>query len=464
VLLALAAAIAAAAVVGAAGARSAATPAAGVRAAFFANWDRYARGYFVNQIPAAQLNVIDYAFAFPTAAGGCTLSDPWSDYEAPTWSGANSVDGVADDPSNPNQHLFGNFNQLAKLKAAHPGLRIEMSIGGWTGSTYFSDVAATAASRESFVRSCIDLILKGNLPSDPSTIWPPQAGGSGVAAGIFDGINIDWEYPGVDPGNGAHSSPADTADATLLLQEFRRQLDDLGAQTGKHYTLTVDIPGGNVHSTGSWQLANVAAAVDWIDLMTFDFHGSWDPQTDFNSPLTVDPKEPPVGGGAIQSTWSTKGSVDYFLANGVPAGKLVVGVPFYGKEYVGVPAANNGLFQPHGAPPSNDSPTYHDLVDTGLADANLTVVGPTAVTASGPGNDGTGINGFTRYYDGAARAPWLYNPTLNGGTFISYVDPRAVTERVQLVQSQHLRGVFAWEISNDDNANDLVAAMNGPGR
>ena len=92
-----------------------------VRAAFFANWDRYARGYYVNQIPADRLNVIDYAFAAPTAAGACALSDVWSDFQAPTWSGENSVDGVADDPSDPSQHLFGNFNQLAKLKAAQIG-------------------------------------------------------------------------------------------------------------------------------------------------------------------------------------------------------------------------------------------------------------------------------------------------------------------------------------------------------
>src|SRR5919198_3819257 len=136
-----------------------------VRAVFFANWDRYARGYFVNQIPASRLNVIDYAFAMPAADGTCALSDPWSDYQAPTWDGANSVDGVADDPSNPNQHVFGNFNQLVKLKAAHPGLKVVMSLGGWTLSKYFSDVAATAAARETFVRSCIDLIIRGNLPT-----------------------------------------------------------------------------------------------------------------------------------------------------------------------------------------------------------------------------------------------------------------------------------------------------------
>jgi len=422
-----------------------------VRAAFFTNWSRYARGYTVKQIPADKLNVIDYAFAFPSAAGTCILSDAWSDFQAPTWSGTDSVDGVADDPLNPNQHLFGNFNQLRKLKAAHPGLRLEISIGGWTGSTYFSDVAASAASRQAFVQSCIDLFIRGNLPTGG---WPEQAGGVGAAAGLFDGINLDWEFPGVDPGNGAHYSPTDRVNATALLQEFRRQLDQVGRSAGRRYTLTNDIPGGNVNSAGSWQLRNVAQIVDWIDLMSFDYHGGWEAWTDFNSPMLRDPSAPPVGGGAIEWTWSTAGSVLYFLANGVPANKLVLGIPFYGKEYVGVAATNHGLYQPHGPAPGNDSPSYHDLVDTGLADANLTPIGPTAATGNG-----AGINGFTRYFSLRAASPWLYNPALNGGTFISYVDPQAVALRMALVDRLDLRGAWAWEISNDDNANDLVNAM-----
>jgi len=428
-------------------------PPQSVRAVFFANWDRYARGYLVDQIPADRLNVIDYAFATVTADGQCALTDAWSDYQAPTWSGTDSVNGVADDPSNLNQHLFGNFNQLLELKALHPDLRVEMSIGGWTGSKYFSDAAATAASRQAFVASCIDLIIKGNLPA-PAGEWPTQAGGPGSAAGLFDGINIDWEYPGIDPGNGADHSPADVANATALLQEFRHQLDVAGAAAGKHYTLTVDIPGGNVHSTGSWQLPQVTRIVDWVDMMAFDYHGSWDALTDFNSPFGLDPLEPAVGGGAIQWTWNTAGSALYFLLNGVTPSKLVVGIPFYGKEYVGVGPTNHGLYQAHGPAPANDSPTYHDLVDTGLADANLTPIGPTAVTSAG-----VGVNGFTRYLDPLAGAPWLYNPTLNGGTFISYVDPAAVRARIALVNALGLRGAFAWEVSNDDNAHDLVNAM-----
>jgi chitinase len=446
----LAALLVAATLVLAAGASARTGPPSDVRGAFFANWDRYARGYFVNQIPADKLNVLDYAFAFSTPTG-CALSDAWSDYQAPTWDGASSVDGVADDPGNPAQHLFGNFNQLVKLKAAHPNVQLEMSIGGWTGSTYFSDAATTPASRAAFVSSCIDLIVKGNLPAGG---WPESAGGAGAAAGLFDGINVDWEYPGTDPGNGAHYSPADVRNATLLLQEFRHQLDVQSAMTGKSYTLTVDIPGVNVHSTGSWELSKVAKTVDWIDMMTFDFHGGWDAITAFNSPFSFDPAEPPVGGGAIQWTWNTAGSVAYFLANRVPASKLVVGIPFYGKEYVGVGPTNDALYQSHGPAPANDTPTYHDLVDTGLVDPNLTPIAPPAATG-----DGAAINGYTRHWNPLAGAPWLYNPTANGGTFVSFVDPLGVSERVALVRTLGLRGAWAWEISNDDNANDLVNAM-----
>jgi chitinase len=434
-------------------ASAAAKPAApkNVRGAFFTNWSRYARGYTVKQIPADRLNVVDYAFAFISADGKCISSDPWSDFQAPTWSGADSVDGVADDPANPDQHLFGNFNQLRKLKAANPNLRVEISIGGWTGSTYFSDVAATPASRQAFVQSCLDLFIRGNLPTGG---WPDQAGGTGAAAGLFDGINIDWEFPGKDPGNGAHTSPNDRANATLLLREFRKQLDELGSVAGEHYLLTNDIPGGNVNSSGSWELRQVAQVVDWIDLMAFDYHGGWEGWTDFNSPLLRDPSAPPVGGGAIEWTWSTTGSVLYFLLNGVPPSKLSLGIPFYGKEYVGVPSADHGLYQPHGPQPANDAPSYHDLVDTGLADASLAPIGPTTVSPAG-----AGINGFTRYFSGRAGAPWLYNPALNGGTFISYVDPQAVALRMAAVRALGLRGAWGWEISNDSNAHDLVNAM-----
>src|SRR5947209_4541540 len=151
--------------------------------AYFADWDVYGRGYFVKNIPADKLNVIQYAFGVPTfdqttGTPGCGILDPWADFQQVYWTGDNTVDGVADDVNNPDQHLFGNFNQLRKLKAAHPGLKVEISLGGWTKSTYFADVAATPERRAAFVTSCINTFIKGNLPTGG---WPTQAGGDGAA-------------------------------------------------------------------------------------------------------------------------------------------------------------------------------------------------------------------------------------------------------------------------------------------
>ena len=137
-----------------------AAPKAPVVAGYFAQWDIYGRGYHPKDIPADKLTHVIYAFAAPDASGHCASVDPWADYQRP-YPAEESVDGVADDPG---QALFGNFNQLRELKAAHPGLKVLLSIGGFTLSTYFSDVAATPESRAAFAQSCIDEFIDGNLP------------------------------------------------------------------------------------------------------------------------------------------------------------------------------------------------------------------------------------------------------------------------------------------------------------
>ena len=223
--------------------------------AYFADWDVYGRGYYVKDIPATKLNVLQYAFGVPgfdpaTGAVSCNILDPWADYQQVYWTGDNTVDGVADNPDNPDQHLFGNFNQLAKLKAANPNLKVEISLGGWTKSTWFASVAATPARRQAFVAACIDTFIKGNLPGGG---WPASAGGDGAAAGLFDGIDLDWEYPTQLAGGNVNYGPADKHNATLLAAEFRAQLDALGRTTNKHYLLTAALPAARTPpSTSSW--------------------------------------------------------------------------------------------------------------------------------------------------------------------------------------------------------------------
>jgi chitinase len=414
--------------------------------AYFADWDVYGRGYYVKNIPVDKLNVVQYAFGVPgfdasTGKPSCDILDPWADYQQVYWTGDNTVDGVADNPDNPDQHLFGNFNQLAKLKAAHPGLKIEISLGGWTKSTWFASVAATPARRQAFVSACIDTFIKGNLPGGG---WPAGAGGAGAAAGLFDGIDLDWEYPTQLAGGNVGYGPADRHNATLLAAEFRRQIDALGASNHTHYLLTAALPAAK-SSTNYYELASFIRSLDWANVMTYDFNV---PGGTVAAPDTLfrhDPRDP----HARDWTWNTVGTVGWYLLNGVPASKIVVGVPFYGNQYLN----STGLytaFDNTGLDPNSlqwdqtPQPTYHDLVD--VADTS----------------------GYTRHWNAFAGEPYLTNPaavhvlatgTVTAPTTIVYSDPRSIAERAALVRALGLRGAMAWELSQDSDSHALITAL-----
>jgi chitinase len=404
--------------------------------AYFGNWDIYDRGYFVKDIPAAKLNTIFYAFAAPTRDGTCGLLDAQADYKL-RFEASKTVSGVADSPSDP---IGGNFNQLVQLKALHPNLKVVISIGGWSKSTYFSDVAAADATRKRFVASCVDLFIKGNL-NDPSV--PDD--GRGAIKGLFDGIDIDWEYPSVDPGNGAHHGAGDAANATALFEELRAQLDAEGAADNKHYLLTAAVPAGSDAGT-FFELAKLAGILDYMNVMTYDFHGSWDGYAAFNSPLFGEPADPT----SANPTGNTIGTIVYYLQQGVPANRMNVGVPFYGNEYDDVAATNHGLYQP--AKPAATQPDYHSLIDvTGI-------VKP----------EGGAQKGFEQFWSWSTGEPYLYGPDMASigkpgaagrGVFVSYENPFSIFERAMLVRFLGLRGIFAWELSCDSNDAALTTAM-----
>jgi chitinase len=428
-----------------------------VVSAYFADWDVYGRQYFVKDIPADKLNVIQYAFGVPgydaaTGTPSCGILDPWADYQQPYWTGDNSVDGVADDPSNPDQHLFGNFNQLMKLKAAHPGLKVEISLGGWTKSTWFSTLASTPDLRQKFVASCIDTFIKGDLPAGG---WPAGAGGAGAAAGLFDGIDLDWEYPTQVAGGNVGPTAADRHNATLLAQEFRAQLDAYGKTTGKHYLLTAALPAAT-SSTKYYELGAFVKQLDWANVMTYDFNVPSSPVTALDTLFLRDPRDP----NAANRTWNTVGTVQYYLDNGIPPKKIVVGVPFYGNQYIRTGSSDDGLYTPFdntGLDPNAltataaPQPTYHELVDQ----AGF-------VSADGK----TGASGYTVHWDTLAGEPFLFNPAashpdLTTGpatvpTLISFTSPASAAERVALIKALGLRGAMAWEISQDSDSHALM--------
>jgi len=413
-----------------------------VVSAYFADWDVYGRGYNVKDIPADKLNVIQYAFGAPTfdqatGAVGCSILDPWADYQRPL-DASLAVDGVGDVAGQP---LFGNFNQILKLKKAHPGLRVEISLGGWTKSTYFSDVAATAQRRQDFVKSCVDTFINGNIPG----LAP------GAAKGVFDGIDIDWEYPTQFAGGNPDAGPADKHNATLLMQEFRRQL-------GPDHLLTAAFPATS-KAGDYWELTAAIAPMNWVNIMTYDYNipsgGVAAPDTlfthSFRDPNAADP------------SWNTVGTVQYYLANGVPPNKVVVGVPFYGNQYLRTSGLwaksdNSGLDPNSLVPDQKPQPTYHDLVDTAKI---------------------VGTGGYTANWDVQSGEPWLFNPAgvhnlcsaFNADgtcatpyvatvpTVIAYSDPKSVAERTTLIKGWGLRGAMAWEISQDSDSHALISAL-----
>jgi len=174
--------------------------------------------------------------------------------------------------------------------------------------------------------------------------------------------------------------------------------------------------------------------------MTYDMHGGWDDTTDFDSPFAYDSADP-AGGGVF----TFKGTANFLLAAGVPGARIVMGVPFYAYEYrhVAGNATNKGLYRPFGNVTSNT--TYASLVD-----------GRHIVTA---GTSPTGANGYTRSVGTAAGEPWLWNPSAAGGTFITYEDAQSIARRVSYVKANGLRGLMAWELSQDDAGHHLSHAM-----
>jgi chitinase len=385
--------------------------------AYFTEWGIYGANYDVKNIvtsgTAAKVTVINYAFSNISSSYQCQLADTWADYQKP-FTADQAVNGVADSYGQP---LAGNFNQLKELKALYPGLKIMISIGGWTESTNFSG-AASPAHRAAFVQSCIDLFIKGNLPGEP-----------GAAAGIFDGIDIDWEYPD-NPGNGNPYGPQDITNYTNLLKEFDAQLDTLGKQTHQQYLLTTDTPAG-VDKYGVLQLGRASHYVDWMNLLTYDMHGPWSATgpTDFNAPLFASPSDPSP---APSNQYSVNTAVRDYLDAGVPANKIVIGVPFYGHGWTNVPNANHGLYQ--------SSPNIQPAaLGGGTADYNVLVTQP----------------GFTTYFDPVTQSDWIYD----GTTFWSFDDPRMLAIKTQYVKTMRLGGVMYWSLDGDDASGTLATAI-----
>jgi chitinase len=373
---------------------------------YFEEWSIYFAGYNIANLQsngvADKLTHLSYAFGDATATG-CAIADTWADYQSPYLP---SVTGAP--YAGP---LYGNFAALQQLKQLHPNLKVLISLAGASG---FSAAAATAASRQAMVANCIDLFINGNLAPGVS------------AAGVFDGIDVDWEFP----------ASTDTVNATLLMAEFRKQLDALGATNDKHYLLTMFGPAG-AQNFSNIQLAQVAESLDFYNVQGYDFHGTWETSTNHASPL-FDDKQDPV----LDENFYIDYTIGAYLSAGVPPQKLVLGIPTYARGWTGVPQTNNGLYQTSTAaapfPPA-------DYLQTPGVITYLTL---------------TGLTGYTRHFDGHRMAAWLYDP--NSQTFWSYDDPLTVWLKTVYVRTRvpgGLGGAFIWALKDDDTNGTIIKTI-----
>jgi chitinase len=355
---------------------------------YFTSWGTYDRDFQVEDVRGDLVTHINYAFVDVGEDGRCRLGDPYADVERVF-------------PGDGDAH--GNFNQLTQLRARHPHLRVLLSIGGYTWSDHFSDLALTGEGRAAFAVSCVDL----------------------VASYGFDGLDIDWEYPG--GGGEAPGRPEDTANFTALLAAVRSELD--ARVPGG--LLTIAVPAGP-SLIAHYDVAALPGLVDWVNVMSYDFHGAWENRTGFNAPLAPAAGDPEPSA----ASFTVSAAALAWVAGGMPRDQVVVGLPFYGRGWAGVGPTGEGLFQPSSGPaPGTWAPGTFDWFD--LA-ANH-------------------VPAMTRHFSPEAQVPWLYDA--GSGVMISYDDPESLAAKVAFTREQDLGGVMIWELSGDDGSATLLTAV-----
>lgn len=377
---------------------------------YFTQWGIYGRNFVVNDLvkngSAARLTHLNYAFGFLDEQGKCVSADPWADYQKP-FTAEQSVNGKDDVAGQP---LSGNLNQLRLLKQRYPKLRVLISLGGWTGSKYFSNAALTEESRREHVRSCIDLWIKGNLPG----------AAPGAGAGVFDGIDLDWEWPGSEGNPGNIIRPEDKRNFTLLVQEYRKQL-------GKRADLTAFLPANPAMVERGFEVKEVFKELTYATVQGYDFHGTWETVTNQQSALRT------PANGPTDPDFSSQVAVDAYLNRGAPRDKVVLGVPFYSQGWTGVTGGGGGLFQPAAGPAPG-------VWANGVEDYKVLAAKR---------------DQFQLHRDHRAGHAWLFD----GTTFWTYDDPVEMFRKARYIDGRRLGGAMIWSLDGDTTRGELIKAL-----
>ena len=362
--------------------------------AFFPSWKWYDRGRLVNPstIDYSNYTIINYSFLKPNKDGSISLFDPLADKTLLL----GEIDPAAKKSYQKSHEVkrYWHIPGTSLVDKAHEnGVKVFISIGGWTMSENFSTIAESAEKRQRFAESCADLVRTYRI----------------------DGIDIDWEYPGNKAQNG---KAADRENFTLLLREVRYAFDVLQREIGKRLWLTADFGAGATHQAQiEWE--QVVPLLDQINVMTYDFYGSKPGRTNHHSPLYAPRRG--MEGYDLDST------IRHLMEeHQVPAAKINIGLAFFGRSL-----RTKGKAYIHSVtyrstdektfPNGKGAPAYYDIIRKQSM--------------------------FHYHWDDHAETPYLRGKQLK--TFVTFDDERSIQKKAQYILDNGLSGAIVWDIMGD---------------
>lgn len=328
-----------------------------------------------DKIPFDKLTMINYAFFYPLPDGRLVGRDTVGD--------AMILRGLP----RPGELSPKSNDGLVGLSHRHR-VKVLLSVGGWEDSGNFSEVAGTEAGRIRFAHSCLQQIRTYG----------------------FDGIDIDWEYPGYADHRGR---PVDKENFTLLLRVLKDSLDNFGDLMQRRYLLTAAFP-ANGSVMANYDMESIAVLLDELNIMTYDFCGPWDSLSGHNAPLYA-----PSEADSLRNVDAAFKLFTHTLK--VPSEKINLGVPFYGHSFTNC----TSLFSRHSGADtlhfSKEGMFYYDVVPL--------------------------LGECTRTWDDKAKVPYLICNSWK--TLISYDDPESIGYKARYVLDNRARGLIIWEITGD---------------